>query len=100
MKSNEACKSSNPFYSSLSFRYFQLEKSSTFQLTFRGAIAQQIVKDIREAGGTMSLKDLAEYKAIVRKPLEAELKGMTMLSNPPPGSGALISLALKIMEGI
>lgn len=77
-----------------------MEKSSTFQLTFRGAIAQQIVKDIREAGGTMSLKDLAEYKAIVRKPLEAELKGMTMLSNPPPGSGALISLALKIMEGI
>ena len=74
-------------------------KSSIFQLTFRGAIAQQIVKDIREAGGTLSLKDLAEYKAIVRKPLEAELKGMTMLSNPPPGSGALISLALKIMEG-
>ena len=47
----------------------------------------------------MSLKDLAEYKAIVRKPLETELKGMTMLSNPPPGSGSLISLALKIMEG-
>ena len=48
----------------------------------------------------MSLKDLAEYRAIVRKPLEAEIKGLTMLSNPPPGSGALISLALKIMEGI
>ncbi|XP_065069669.1 glutathione hydrolase 1 proenzyme-like [Rhopilema esculentum] len=68
-------------------------------LFYKGAIAQQIVKDIREAGGTLSLKDLAEYKAIVRRPLEAEIKGLTMLSNPPPGSGALISLALKIMEG-
>lgn len=68
-------------------------------LFYKGAIAQQIVKDIREAGGTLSLKDLAEYKAIVRKPLEAEIKGLTMLSNPPPGSGVLISLALKIMEG-
>lgn len=62
-------------------------------------MAQQIVKDIREAGGGISLKDLSSYEAIVREPLEAELKGLKMLSNPPPGSGCLISLALKIMEG-
>lgn len=66
---------------------------------YKGAIAQQIVKDVREAGGALSLKDLSSYKAIVRKPLETELKGFTMLSNPPPGSGCLIALALKIMEG-
>ena len=88
--------------SNLVYMFFRsLSAFSTFaKFAFRGAIAQQIVKDIREAGGTLSLKDLAEYKAIVRKPLEAEIKGLTMLSNPPPGSGALISLALKIMEGI
>ncbi len=63
-------------------------------------MAQQIVKDIREAGGSISLKDLASYKAIVREPLEAEIKGLTMLSNPPPGSGCLVTLALKIMEGM
>ncbi len=62
-------------------------------------MAQQIVKDVREAGGDISLKDLSSYEAIVREPLEAEIKGLKMLSTPPPGSGCLITLALKIMEG-
>eukprot|EP00794_Sanderia_malayensis_P007868 gene7868-8718_t len=66
---------------------------------YKGSMAQQIVKDVREAGGIISLKDLESYEAIVREPLEADIKGLKMLSNPPPGSGCLITLALKIMEG-
>lgn len=46
----------------------------------------------------MTLEDLSKYDVIVRDPLETKVKGLTMLSTPPPGSGALISLALKIMS--
>ena len=62
-------------------------------------MAKQIVKDIKDAGGYITLKDLRKYKAIARKPLKTTIKGLEMLSLPPPGSGALVSLALKIMSG-
>ncbi|XP_057299825.1 glutathione hydrolase 1 proenzyme-like isoform X2 [Hydractinia symbiolongicarpus] len=65
---------------------------------YKGDIAKQIIQDIKGAGGSMTLEDLSKYDVIVRDPLETKVKGLTMLSTPPPGSGALISLALKIMS--
>lgn len=57
-----------------------------------------IVKNVKAAGGSISLKDLADYECVVRDPLKTKVKGLTMLTTPPPGSGALISLAIKIMS--
>ena len=62
-------------------------------------MAKEVIQDIRDAGGVMTLTDLSGYRAIERGPLKMKIKGLEMLSTPPPGSGALISLALKIMEG-
>eukprot|EP00794_Sanderia_malayensis_P007866 gene7866-8716_t len=66
---------------------------------YKGKMAAQIVKDIQEAGGFMTLTDLSGYRAIEKGPLRTKVNGLEMLSTPPPGSGALISLALKIMSG-
>ena len=66
---------------------------------FSGEMAEQIVKDIQQAGGFITLTDLSGYRAIERGPLRTKVHGLEMLSTPPPGSGALISLALKIMDG-
>ena len=46
----------------------------------------------------MTLEDLAGYEVERRQPLKTTVNKLQMLSTPPPGSGALISLALKIME--
>lgn len=64
----------------------------------RGELAKQIVKDIQDAGGNCTLEDLANYEVTESEPLKTTIKGLAMLSTPPPGSGALISLALKIMS--
>ena len=63
-------------------------------------MAAQIVKDIQTAGGFITLTDLSGYRAIERGPLRTKVKGLELLTTPPPGSGALISLALKIMAGL
>lgn len=63
-------------------------------------MAAQIVKDIQSAGGFITLTDLSGYRAIERGPLRTKVKDLELLTTPPPGSGALISLALKIMAGL
>ena len=67
---------------------------------YRGSMAAQIVKDIQSAGGFITLTDLSGYRAIERGPLRTKVKDLELLTTPPPGSGALISLALKIMAGL
>ena len=69
-----------------------------FTYYHRGEIAHQIVQDISGAGGQMTLEDLAGYQVERRQPLKTTVNKLQMMSTPPPGSGALISLALKIME--
>ena len=44
------------------------------------------------------MKDLNDYKVNKRAPLKSIVKGLKILSTPAPGSGGLITLALKIME--
>ena len=75
-------------------------RNSITILFYSGDMASQIVKDIQSAGGFITLTDLSGYRAIERGPLRTKIKDLEMLSTPPPGSGALISLALKIMSGM
>ena len=68
-------------------------------LLLSGDMAKQIVKDMKDAGGFITRKDLRKYKALSKKPLKSHVRGLDMLSIPAPGCGALVSLALKIMAG-
>lgn len=68
-------------------------------LYYSGPMAAQVVKDIQSAGGFITLTDLNGYRAIERGPLRTKVNGLELLTTPPPGSGALVSLALKIMAG-
>ncbi|XP_065657328.1 glutathione hydrolase 1 proenzyme isoform X3 [Hydra vulgaris] len=78
--------------------YQRIADNGSSDIFYYGDIADQIAKDVQNAGGSMTKKDLEDYQLHVKKPLNTTLKGLIMLSTPPPGSGALISLALKIME--
>jgi gamma-glutamyltranspeptidase/glutathione hydrolase len=67
------------------------------KLFYRGALAREIVRSARRAGGVLELADLARYKVIDRAPLRAPLFGFEWVSAPPPSAGGytiLTSLAL------
>ncbi len=66
---------------------------------YEGRTAQLLVREMESQGGILAMEDLADYRALVRKPLRGTYRGYTILSMPPPSSGgvALIQM-LGIME--
>lgn len=67
---------------------------------YTGELAQDIVKDIRDGGGIITLEDLKNYRTIVRTPLTVKMDDYTLYTNPPPGSGAVLSLIMNIVKGM
>ena len=66
---------------------------------YTGELAKDIVKDIQEGGGIITLEDLKNYTTVVRTPLSAKMGNYTWYTNPPPGSGAVLSMILNIVKG-
>lgn len=67
---------------------------------YKGETARKLVKAVNEAGGNMSLQDLANYRAIARVPVKGDYRGYEIASMPPPSSGGIhIVQILNILEG-
>ena len=66
---------------------------------YKGSLANDIVKDIIVGGGIITLEDLKNYTTVVRTPLSEKMGDYTWYTNPPPGSGAVLSLILNILKG-
>ena len=67
---------------------------------YAGKRAQQMVDEVRAAGGIWTLKDLADYKVLERKPLTGDYHGMHIVSAPPPSSGGVVLIEiLNILAG-
>jgi gamma-glutamyltranspeptidase/glutathione hydrolase len=66
---------------------------------YRGRTAERIVDGIRQAGGIMTLEDLAGYAPRLRQPVAGSYRGHALYSAPPASSGGthLIEL-LQILE--
>ena len=54
---------------------------------YQGTTASKIVAAIQEAGGVMTVADLANYKAKIRQPIVGNYHGYEVISMPPPSSG-------------
>ncbi|HKG33112.1 MAG TPA: gamma-glutamyltransferase [Gemmatimonadales bacterium] len=67
---------------------------------YRGRVAELLVAEMRRGGGIISPRDLAEYRAIWREPIEITYRGYTIYSMPPASSGGVtMGEILNIMEG-
>jgi gamma-glutamyltranspeptidase/glutathione hydrolase len=66
---------------------------------YKGPLARKIVDFVRQEGGIISLKDLADYQVSQRQPVKGSYRGYEILSAAPPSSGGthVIEL-LNIME--
>jgi gamma-glutamyltranspeptidase / glutathione hydrolase len=59
------------------------------QSFYTGSIAKKIVADMEANGGLITLKDLAAYQPVVRKPVHGAYRGYDIYSMPPPSSGGI-----------
>ncbi len=56
---------------------------------YEGETAQNIIQCMNRTGGIISLKDLKDYKSIIREPIKFDYRGYTFYSMPPPSSGGI-----------
>ena len=66
---------------------------------YHGAIAQELAKAVQAAGGTLTEKDLADYKVQMRKPLMREIEGKQVYTMGAPSAGGLMLLETLEMFG-
>ncbi len=66
---------------------------------YRGSIARRIADDMARNGGLISVDDLAQYRAIERRPLSGRYRDHQIYSAPPPVStGATLIETLQILQ--
>ena len=69
------------------------------QSFYRGDIARRIAADMAKNGGLITIDDLAQYRAIERRPLAGQYRDHVVFSAPPPVSTGLSLLeTLQILQ--
>ena len=66
---------------------------------YRGELGRALAAHIREGGGAITERDLADYRVIRRRPVCARFLGHEFESNPPPSAGGiLIGLGIRLLD--
>jgi len=65
---------------------------------YEGEIGTRIAQDMEQNGGLFTADDLRRYRALSGEPLRGTYHGHELITDPPPGSGALVIEILNILE--
>ncbi|MEO5895599.1 MAG: gamma-glutamyltransferase [Vicinamibacterales bacterium] len=69
------------------------------QAFYRGEVARKIAADMAKNGGLITLDDLAQYRAIERRPLSGRYRDHVVFSaSPPVSTGQALIETLQILE--
>jgi gamma-glutamyltranspeptidase/glutathione hydrolase len=66
---------------------------------YTGEMAENMVNAVNKEGGNMTVEDLRNYKARLRKPATVNYRGYKLTSNSAPASGVVSLAAMNIMSG-
>ncbi|MGA7225544.1 MAG: gamma-glutamyltransferase [Candidatus Acidiferrales bacterium] len=64
---------------------------------YEGETAHLLASAMAKDGGSITLADLRDYKAVERAPLEGDYKGYHVITSPPPSSGGVGLLQMLAM---
>lgn len=64
---------------------------------YEGVTAKRIVADVRAHGGLITMKDLRDYKPVIREPLHGTYRGHEFIVMPPPSSGGIAMIEMLHM---
>ncbi|MBA3345049.1 MAG: gamma-glutamyltransferase [Gemmatimonadales bacterium] len=67
---------------------------------YKGDIARELVRGVREEGGLITLRDLASWKVRIEQPLSTSYKGITVFKLPIWQQGPVMLQALNILENV
>ncbi|KAL0979504.1 hypothetical protein UPYG_G00185940 [Umbra pygmaea] len=65
---------------------------------YTGKVAEDLINDIKEAGGILTMKDLESFNVTVTDALTIPLGEFQMHFPPPPSGGAILSFILNVMK--
>lgn len=66
---------------------------------YGGELGRLVARHVQEQGGSLTIRDLEQYRVIRRRPVRAEFCGHELDSNPPPSTGgALIGYGLLLLD--
>jgi gamma-glutamyltranspeptidase / glutathione hydrolase len=80
-------------------RTFEIVAAGGKEAFYQGAIAEAIVSVLQEAGGCMSMEDLASHTSTWEEPVSVTYRGLRIYECPPNGQGITALIALNILEG-
>lgn len=67
---------------------------------YQGGVATKLAEGIQRAGGLITTDDLADYQAVIRKPVRGTYRGNDIVAMPLPSSGGVVLIeTLNILEG-
>ena len=70
-----------------------------FDHFYNSTMTDDMVNEINELGGNFTKEDFLGYTVLEHNVTRSEYKGFPLLSTPPPGSGAILSMILSVLEG-
>ncbi len=65
---------------------------------YTGELAREMVRGVREQGGVLSERDLAEHTSAVLEPIRSTYRGLEVLEQPPVSQGHILLQELNIVE--
>jgi gamma-glutamyltranspeptidase/glutathione hydrolase len=69
------------------------------QAFYEGEISEAIASVVQQAGGCMTMKDLASHRSTWEVPVSTAYQGLRLWECPPNGQGITALIALNILEG-
>ena len=75
-------------YLALATTLEQIQKKGRKEF-YKGKTGKKLVSFLKSKGGILSMKDLANYKAVWRKPITFTFKDLKIISMAPPSSGGI-----------
>jgi gamma-glutamyltranspeptidase / glutathione hydrolase len=79
-------------------RTFRLLESKGADVFYRGEIAKAVVAKSKALGGTMTLKDLADYRGEWVEPARTQYHGNEIIELPPPSQAWAANEILNILQ--